>query len=138
MVFFEIDAKLFKKEFNLEITFRDDKKNLDLKYELRQKEKSLEFEPVIEKNILLVTDSQMFLDENAVTRICFTIPLFVNVQKKEILLETIICSEKITPDLEKKYYFQKKDEGWIRNEEDSDIARDLLDEYELYNIAELI
>ena len=41
-------------------------------------------------------------------------------------------------DVGEKYYFEKRDIGWIRIDEKSDIAKDLLDDYKLYNIAELI
>ena len=135
MVFFEDDTKLFKKEFNLEITFRDDKKNLDL----TDKNENFKIEPVIEKNTLLVSESHIFKDKDTYTKICYTRPLFVNVQKKEMLLGTDIYSiEEGIPDVEKKYYFQKKDIGWVRIEEESDNAKDLLSDYKAYEVAEMI
>ena len=138
MVFFETDAKLLKKAFGLEVKFKGDEQNV---YSGKaQNNENLKFEPIIEGNELWIFDSYVFRNgETDNIKICFTNPLFISVHKKEMLLETDVCSMGSNLlDVENKYYFKKKDIGWIRIDEKSDIAKDLWGDYEAYEIAELI
>ena len=118
MVFFEMYSQMLKREMNLGVGFYGRIDSLILKY--ANKKGDLTLEPVIEDDILWVFDSYIFRDEDNNLKICYTSPLFICLKEKEIILETTICwMEKAEIDLKKKYYFQKKNTEWIRNEDDS-------------------